>query len=187
VTLFGAEHRAGGISLADLQKAVEAHRGAFPEHKGNAQLERMLAAAKTVQELRTRPLELKFTALDGRAVDLSQMRGKVVLVKFWATWCAPCVAEIPNLVRAYEKLHSRGFEIVGISFDQEKAKLEAMVKEQGMSWPQYFDGKGEKNELGERFGVPSLPQMWLVDKRGMVADTEAGKELEAKVEKLLAE
>ena len=132
-------------------------------------------------------MELKFTAVDGREVDLAKLRGKVVLVDFWATWCGPCVGEIPNLVKAYEKLHDKGFEILGISFDEDKGKLEAMTKQKGMNWPQFFDGKGWKNQFGEKFGINSIPRMWLVDKKGMVVDTEGRTGLAEKVEKLLAQ
>ena len=187
VTTFGEELKAGNITLAELEKAVEAHRKAYPDFKGNSRLESMVTAAQGEQDIKTKPLELKFTAVDGREVDLAKLRGKVVLVDFWATWCGPCVGEIPNVVKAYEKLHDKGFEIVGISFDEDKAKLEAMTKQKGMAWPQFFDGKGWKNEFGGKFGINSIPRMWLVDKKGMVVDTEGRADLAEKVEKLLLE
>ena len=134
-----------------------------------------------------RPLPVKFTAVDGRSVDLSKMAGKVVLVDFWATWCAPCVAELPNVKAAYEELHGKGFEIVGISFDQEKEKLEKFVAKEKMAWPQYFDGKGWKNAFGQEYGINSIPAMWLVDKKGNLRDMNARGGLAQKVEKLLAE
>lgn len=134
-----------------------------------------------------KPLDIKFTATDGREVDLSKMKGKVVLVDFWAVWCGPCVAEIPNVKKAYEALNPKGFEIVGISFDQDKAKLESFVKEKGMAWPQYFDGKGWKNQFGVKYGISAIPSMWLVDKQGNLRDMNARQDLAGKVEKLLAE
>jgi thiol-disulfide isomerase/thioredoxin len=134
-----------------------------------------------------KPLDIKFTAIDGREVDLSAMKGKVVLVDFWAVWCGPCVAEIPKVKAAYEELQPEGFEIVGISFDQDKAKLESFVKDKGMKWPQFFDGKGWKNDFGVKYGINSIPTMWLVDKQGNLREMNARQDLVGKVERLLAE
>jgi len=138
-------------------------------------------------EILGRPLALKFTALDGRSVDVEKMRGKVVLVDFWATWCGPCVGELPHVRDAYEKLHPRGFEIVGISFDQNKEALSSFVEKEHMPWPQFFDGAGWGNQFGREFGINAIPTMWLVDKKGLLRDQEARGGLEQKVEKLLAE
>jgi len=134
-----------------------------------------------------KPLDIQFTAFDGRAVDLSKMKGKVVLVDFWATWCGPCMGELPHVKEAYQKLHDKGFEIVGISFDQDKSALEKTLKEKEMTWPQFFDGDGWKNKYGQEFGIHSIPTMWLVDKKGNLRDVNARGELEEKVSKLLAE
>jgi thiol-disulfide isomerase/thioredoxin len=134
-----------------------------------------------------KPVAIQFTAVDGREVDLAKLKGKVVLIDFWATWCGPCVAEVPNVKAAYEKLHAKGFEIVGISFDQKKDALEQFVKDKSLAWPQYFDGKGGANKFGQEFGIQSIPTMWLVDKQGKLRDMEGRDGLEKKVEKLRAE
>ena len=138
-------------------------------------------------DLLGKPLGIKFAAVDGRQVDLEKLRGKVILIDFWATWCGPCVREVPHVKSVYDKLHPKGFEIVGISFDQKKNALQSFVLKEKMGWPQYFDGKGWDNKFGARFGIESIPTMWLVDKKGLLRHVDAREDLEAKVQKLLAE
>lgn len=142
--------------------------------------------AINLMNMRDKPLDLSFTSVDGRKIDLADLRGKVVLLDFWATWCPPCVEEVPALVETYGKLKDKGFEIVGISLDSEKATLEKFLEKNKMTWPQFFDGKGWENELAKRFGIQSVPTMWLLDREGKLADAAPRGRLEEAVEKALA-
>ena len=183
---YEATEESGGDTAAWIAKA-EKHLKEFSGEKRNSMVESKIKSIKATADLKTKPLDLKFTAVDGREVDLAKFQGKVVLIDFWATWCGPCVAELPNVLKAYKELHPKGFEIVGISLDSDKSKLESFVKEQDMDWPQFFDGQGWKNEISSKYGINSIPAMWLVNKKGMVVSTNARAGLEEKVQKLLAE
>lgn len=175
-----------GGKIDDWIARAGAHLKAYPATRLNSAIESKIETQKTMADLRKKPIDIKFTATDGSEVSMEKLRGKVVLIDFWATWCGPCVAELPNVLRAYAALHDKGFEIVGISLDSDRAKLDRFVQEKGMKWPQYFDGKGWENEISSRFGIDSIPAMWLVDKKGMLVSTSVRGRLEEAVEKALA-
>lgn len=124
--------------------------------------------------------------IKGAPISISQYKGKVVLVDFWATWCGPCVAELPNVQAAYAKYHPKGFEIVGISLDQSADKLKSFITEKNMTWQQYFDGRGWESKLGKKYGVNSIPATYLLDGDGkIVAKNLRGPALERELERLL--
>ncbi len=177
------------LNLASEAPAEKARDMVKPLVSTNAPEEVRTAAQSLLDriEMVGKPLDLKFAALDGTQIDLADRRGKVVLIDFWATWCGPCVAELPNVKAAYERLHPKGFEILGISFDHEKDDLVQFIDRQKMTWPQYFDGKGWENVLGQRFGIQAIPTMWLIDKKGVLRDINGRDDLESKVTTLLAE
>ncbi|MDB6007325.1 MAG: resA 1, partial [Prosthecobacter sp.] len=172
----------GGDAAAWITMA-EKHLKDYPAEKLNKLVEDQMFLIN----LKVKPLDLKFTALDGRAVDVSKLQGKVVLIDFWATWCGPCVEELPTVLKTYKELHAQGFEVIGVSLDSVKEELEAFVKEKGMEWPQYFDGKGQENELFLKYKLESIPTMWLLNKKGQVVSMNAFEGMNEQVTKLLAE
>jgi thiol-disulfide isomerase/thioredoxin len=132
-----------------------------------------------------KPIDVK--GFDGKQINLADFKGKVVLIDFWATWCGPCVAELPNVIATYKKFHAQGFEIVGISLDESESKLKDFLGSHEMPWVQFFDGKGWKNEVGVAYGVNAIPRTYLLDRDGKVYRLGLrGPALPREVEKLLA-
>jgi thiol-disulfide isomerase/thioredoxin len=133
------------------------------------------------------PLDLQYTALDGTQVDLARLRGKVVLVDFWASWCGFCTNEVPAIVAAYAKYHGMGLEIVGVTFDDNQTMLLNFTSSHGVTWPQYFGGDHHGNFITKKYDVGSLPTLWLVDKHGCLVNATRSADLPDQVEKVLAE
>jgi len=125
--------------------------------------------------------------LDGKPLSVSRFKGKVLLVDFWATWCGPCRVELPNVLATYEKHHKKGFEILGISLDQDAVAMKQFMANNKMTWPQYFDGLLWQNKLAVRYGVNSIPATYLLDAQGkIIARDLRGDDLEKAVAKALA-
>ena len=171
-------------STQPLLKKMAAH----PNEQIAMQAKSILQQRQLMLDLKKKPLELKFTAIDGKQVDVVKLRGKVVLIDFWASWCGPCMGDAPSVVAVYKKLRDRGFEIIGVSLDDDKTAMEAAVRSTGMTWPQAFDGKGWQAAIAQRFGVRAIPSTWLFDKKGKLREHGLrGAELESRIENLLQE
>jgi len=128
----------------------------------------MVAEVVIPPSFRVGQAALTFTrpSLTGKTISFpSDYKGKVVMLDFWATWCGPCKAELPNLIKVYQKYHDQGFEIVGISLDQEnmQAKVADFLKANNMTWSQVCDGKYWKADVAVMYGVDSIPRGYLVD------------------------
>lgn len=115
--------------------------------------------------------------------------GKVVLVDFWASWCAPCIKTMPIIVKLYDRYRDSGFEIVGISLDENENSWKAAIKRLGMEWPQYIDdGGGWKGGAAKNYNITKIPQTYLLDKDGRIAGHDlSGASLIQKIEELLQE
>jgi thiol-disulfide isomerase/thioredoxin len=124
----------------------------------------------------------------GKPLSLSDYKGKVVMIDFWATWCGPCRQEAPNVVATYQKYHDKGFDIIGISLDQEQQKLLDFTKQNNMTWRQYFDGQGWSNQLAVKYGIESIPMDFLIDGNGKIIGKDLrGDDLEAAVAKAVGQ
>lgn len=125
--------------------------------------------------------------VNGGDLSLEKYRGKIVLLDFWAVWCAPCRAQTPYLKRAYEEFKDREFEIVGISLDHEKSKLLAYIEEHDIAWPQFLNETGE-NDVAQKYNVMAIPQAFLIDHEGVIRKANLrGHALEPAIAELLQE
>jgi len=127
------------------------------------------------------------TTLDGKSLKLSELKGKVVLLDFWATWCSPCLAEVPNIKKAVDRFGKDGrFVVVGISLDTSEPVAKAMVERFGMNWPHLMLGPAEENPVAKLYGVSGIPAMFLIDAEGkVVARDLRGETLQTELAKRL--
>lgn len=149
-----------------------------------AQVEHMAKGNRTIGTIVT---NIRMKDAEGKERQLSEWCGKgnYVLIDFWASWCSPCLREMPNVMNCYEKYHDKGFEVLGVSFDVKKDAWIAAVKRLNMAWPQLSDLKGWMSIGAVVFGVQSIPSNILVDPQGhIVALDLRGSALVAKLDEI---
>jgi peroxiredoxin len=130
--------------------------------------------------------EINLPSLNGTEIKLSSLKGKIVLIDFWASWCGPCRKEMPNVVKAYAKFKSKGFEIYGVSLDDSKDRWEEAVAKDGITWPQVSDLRKWDGEVVRNYNINSIPFTVLLDRDGkIIAKNLRGEELEKKLVEVL--
>ena len=130
--------------------------------------------------------EISLPSPDGKEIALSSLKGKLVLIDFWASWCGPCRKEMPNVVKIYSKFKNKGFEIYGVSLDQDKEKWMEAITKDGINWPQVSDLKYWDNVAAKIYNVQGIPYTVLIDKDGkIIAKNLRGQELEKKIAEVL--
>lgn len=157
----------------------------------DTQAAQMVAGKLKRMESIGKPFELEFTdAVKGSEVSIKGLKGKVVVLDFWATWCGPCVAEMPTMKKLYAEYKSKGVEFIGVSLDAPKEeggldKLKKFVADNEIPWLQYYQGEGWQSKFSSSWGINSIPAVFVIDGEGKLYSVEARGKLDTMIPELL--
>ncbi len=130
--------------------------------------------------------EISLPGVKGNIIKLSDFKGKVVLLDFWASWCGPCRASIPSVIKLYEKFKAQGFEVFGVSIDTKNKEWQKAIAQDKINYTQAIDTKGFYSPTAEKYGIEQIPTSFLLDKTGKIIAVDlGGTELENKIKELL--
>lgn len=175
----------GGYEIPQIETLVASFKDDAKKSIYTTNITDRLAVLKNSQIGSPAP-EFSMNDVDGNPIALSSFKGKYVLIDFWAAWCGPCRAENPNVVAAYKKFNKKGFDILGVSLDDNKDKWLEAIKKDGLTWTQVSDLKSWSNAAAKLYGVNSIPHSVLLDKEGVIiAKNLRGEELHKKLEEVL--
>jgi thiol-disulfide isomerase/thioredoxin len=170
--------------LSLYQKVYGDLNGKYPGNKYLAKLKEDIDRYAKVAGGNTAP-DFTFNTPEGKPLALASFKGKITLVDFWASWCGPCRKENPNVLRMYKKYHDKGFEILGVSLDDDKEKWVAAIKKDGLPWNHVSDLKGWSSDACALYGIEAIPFTVLLDKEGkIIAKSLRGPALESKLAEL---
>jgi len=183
-TLFFIDKLDTEVDLGVYIKVSEALFSKFPEYKMVSDLKARVDLEKKLQPGNQAP-EISLPDKDGKIVLLSSLRGKVVMIDFWASWCGPCRRDNPEVVRMYNRFKDKGFDIFGVSLDRDAAAWFGAIEKDGLVWTQVSDLKYWQSEGAKAYGVSSIPHTVLIDRDGkIIARKLRGKALELKLEEI---